>query len=150
MTVMNSYNYKKPIGMRVPEGSNKDIQSNTQAVKAKSDVYLEQKILNARPEELTYMLYDGIIKFVKQALLFNGQKTYDKSNTANIRAQAILQELRSSLNMEIDMSHNLENLYLFMIERLVDANLNKSDDMLEEVLGLATDLRDTWKQAMNL
>lgn len=150
MSVMNPYNYKKPSGMKVSEDINLTAQPNNQTVKAKSDAYLEQKILNARPEELTYMLYDGIVKFVKQALLFNEQKSYDKSNTSNLRAQSILQELRSTLNMDVDMSHNLENLYLFMIDRLVDANISKSNEMLEEVLGLAVDLRDAWKEAMNL
>ncbi len=156
MAIMNPYNYKRPAG--VTAGGNKavdDLSLNAQtngqtAQKAKSDAYLEQKVMNARPEELTLMLYDGLVKFIKQAILFNEQKAFDKSSNSNLRAQAVLQELRSSLNMDIELSANLEDLYLFMIQHLVDANIEKSNEKLEEVLTLATDFRDTWKEAMGL
>lgn len=159
MSVMNPYNYKKPIGTHSPtsdQGSAEEIANNINAgMKTKTDSYLEHRIMNAKPEELTLMLYEGIMKFVNQSILFNEQKMYEKSNNSNLRAQAILQELRSSLNMEIEMSTNLENLYLFMMDHLIDANFKKSeaeesDKILKEVLSLATDLRDTWKEAMRL
>lgn len=156
MAIMNPYNYKRPAA--VTAGGNKpvdDLSLNSQAngqtaQKVKSDAYLEQKVMNARPEELTMMLYDGLVKFIKQAILFNEQKAFDKSSNSNLRAQAILQELRSSLNMDIEMSAGLEDLYLFMIQHLVDANVEKSNEKLEDVLTLATNFRDTWKEAMGL
>lgn len=152
MAVMNPYNYKKPIG-----ASNREVISRTTPTtpvvnsgNSKTDTYLEQRIMNARPEELTLMLYEGVIKFVKLSMIHNDQKNVPKSHESNLRAQAILQELRSTLNMDIAISANLENLYLFMMDRLVEANFQKSNDILQEVLDLAVDLRDTWKQAMNL
>lgn len=152
MAIMNPYNYKKPVGAQVAQNSDSEAfeANNSNAMKTKSDAYLEQKIMNARPEELTLMLYDGLVKFVNQAILFNEQKQIEKSHNANLRAQAILQELRSTLNLDIEISANLENLYLYMIERLVDSNVTKDNDILKEVLELATDLRDTWKEAINL
>jgi flagellar protein FliS len=152
MAVMNPYNYKKPIGGQPLQAVNSDISEQNVSVsqRTKTDSYMEQKIMNARPEELTLMLYEGVVKFINQTALFNDQKTYDKSNNANLRAQAILQELRSTLNMEIEMSENLENLYIYMMEQLVDANITKSNETLQDVLNLATDLRDTWKEAMGL
>lgn len=153
MAIMNPYNYKKPSGVNMPQIQPSQTQTEVAAVntaRTKADVYLEQKIMNARPEELTLMLYDGLVRFINQAMLFNEQKSYDKSNNANLRAQAIIQELRSSLNLDIDMSEGLEDLYVFMIQRLIDANIEKNNAILSEILELATDLRDTWKQAMNL
>lgn len=150
MTVMNPYNYKKPIGaVTKTEVSAQEPEIVTQT-KLKSDAYLEQKIMNAKPEELTLMLYEGLVKFINQCILFNEQKIYDKSSNSNLRAQAIVQELRSTLNLEITISESLEALYVYMMEKLVDANINKNNSYLNEVLSLATDLRDTWKQAMNL
>lgn len=152
MAIMNPYNYKKPAGAQVVKNPN-DMSvdpSISNASKSRSDAYLEQKIMNARPEELTMMLFDGLVKFITQVIMFNAQNAVEKSHNANLRAQAILQELRSTLNMEIEISQTLEQLYLYMIERLIDGNLNKRDNKLEEVLELATDLRDTWKEAMNL
>lgn len=153
MAIMNPYNYKKPSGVNMPQLQPNQVQQDGATVnlqRNKSDVYLEQKIMNARPEELTLMLYDGLVRFISQAVLFNEQKSYDKSNNANLRAQAIIQELRSSLNLDIEMSESLEDIYVFMIQRLIDANLEKRNEILQEVLDLATDLRDTWKEAMGL
>lgn len=149
MAIMNPYNYKKPMGMNNKNEIAQPMINNT-VVKTKSDMYLEQKIMSARPEELTYLLYEGLVKFINQAMIFNEQRLFEKSNNSNLRAQAIIQELRSSLNMEISMSEQLESLYLFMIDQLVDANISKSSDKLNDVLGLAQDLKDTWKEAMNL
>lgn len=155
MAMVNPYNYSKPIsGVAV---NNKSVGSSAklEVVKAtpassSSDKYLEQKIMAAKPEELTLMLYDGIIKFVSQAKLFNDQKNIEKSNGANMRAQAILEELRATLDLTYEVSESLESLYIFMIERLVEANVGKDNAILDEVLELATDLRNTWKEAMGL
>lgn len=151
MAVMNPYNYRKPaqaVGNKPVSENPSYLQKNNSLNKV--DVYLEQKIMNARPEELTLMLYEGVIKFVSQAMIYNDQTLFEKSNVSNIRAQEILQELRSTLNMDVEISKNLESLYLFMMERLVDANITKSNETLNEVLDLVKDLRDTWKTAMNL
>lgn len=152
MAIFNPYNYDRPnvVGVTPKQANVNNTISQPVLQKTKTDAYLEQKIINARPEELTLMLYDGVVKFIRQTQIYNDQKTFDKSNNSNIRAQAILQELRSTLNMEIEMSENLENLYLYMMECLVDANLSKSNETLQDVLELATDLRDTWKEAMGL
>ena len=156
MAMMNPYNYKKPVNMNINIGTKpNNINSQSNIVKNanaynKSNNYLEQKIMSAKPEELTLMLYDGIIKFINQAKIYNDQKDFEKSSNSNLRAQAIIDELRSTLNMDIEISSNFEDLYIFMGERLIDANLSKSNDTLDEVLGLATEFRDTWKTAMNL
>lgn len=152
MAVFNPYNYKRPPGVQVSMSAEKPVNqvNMSNGIKSKSDVYLEQRIMNAKPEELTLMLYEGIMRFISQAKLSNDQNAIEKSNNANMRAQAIIEELRSTLDMNYEVSENLESLYVFMIERLVDANVTKDNAVLDEVLDLATELRDTWKQAMNL
>lgn len=151
MSIMNPYNYKKAPGA-VTVKVTSDGAANNANVKANSklDVYLEQKIMNAKPEELTLMLYEGIVKFVKQSIVFNEQREFEKSNNSNIRAQHIVEELRATLDMNIEMSIQLESLYIFMHQRLVEANIGKSNDILQEVLQLAVELRDVWKEAMHL
>lgn len=154
MAVLNPYNYKRP-KMANLSLNNQQKPSSTKVSQGKSGYnqsnnYLEAKIMSAKPEELTLMLYDGILKFLKQAKLFNETGSVEKSHGANMRAQAIIQELRATLDMDYDVSDNLEQLYLFMLEQLQEANFKKSNEMIDEVIGLVTDLRDTWKQAMNL
>lgn len=157
MAMANPYNYKKPVGVVIKPIKKEAVISPVVANNAKTNVYskkavdyLEQKIMAAKPEELTLMLFDGVIKFVGQAKLFNDQKNIEKSSNVNLRAQAIIQELRSTLDMKIEVSNGLEELYIFMNDRLVDANMTKDNSVLDEVLDLVTDLRNTWKTAMNL
>lgn len=158
MAMLNPYNYKKPAGIKINNmmNSKRDDETNNTSSR-KNDAYannlsgyLEQKVNAAKPEELTLMLYDGIIKFINQSKIFNDQKNIEKSSNSNMKAQAIIDELRATLDMDIEMSARLEDLYLFMNERLVDANVSKDNQSLDEVLELITDLRDTWKTAMKL
>lgn len=151
MAMLNPYNYGRPKNFKaVDEKSKKPVVKAVNNGYKKTDLYLEQKVLSAKPEELTFLLYEGIVKFIKQAKIFNDSKNYEKSGNANMKAQAIIVELRSTLNMDIEISKNLDQIYVFMVERLVDANISKDNNVLDEVLGLAEDLRDTWKEAMGL
>jgi flagellar protein FliS len=52
--------------------------------------------------------------------------------------------------MKYEISQSLALLYDYMYRRLIDANIKKDKDILEEVLGFAKELRDTWAQAMKL
>ncbi|BEP30194.1 flagellar export chaperone FliS [Helicovermis profundi] len=151
MAMVNPYNYKKPNNAKVDE---KPIQKlrvvNSKVKYNKSANYLEQKVMSAKPEELTFMLYEGMVRFLKQVKLYNDQKKYEKSNFTNQRVQAIITELRVTLDMSYDVSNNLESLYIFMNERLVDANLEKDNKIVDEVLFLAVELKETWEKAMKL
>lgn len=110
--------------------------------------YQEQSIKTASPGELTLMLYNGCIKFINQAKQFIEQKDIEKANNTIIRAQDIIQELLVTLNMDYEISKNLAALYDFMYRRLIDANISKDVEALDEVLDLVTELRDTWKEVI--
>ncbi len=112
--------------------------------------YKSNSINTATPEELTLMLYNGLVKFIMQAQAAIDVKNIEKANNAIVRAQAIITEFQSTLDMNYEVSENLELLYDYMYRRLVEANLKKDRDILEEVLGMAKELRDTWSQAMKL
>ncbi len=96
------------------------------------------------------MLYNGMIKFIMQARAAIDENRFEKANNCIIRVQEILQELQATLDMKYDISSNLQLLYDYMLRQLVDANLKKDGDILEEVLWFARELRDTWAQAMKL
>jgi flagellar protein FliS len=152
MTMLNPYNYskpKRPVSMPMKQQP-RNRQSQNSKGNAKSDSYLEQKVMSAKPEELTLMLYEGIIKFAKKAKMYNEKEDAMESNFANQRAQAILQELRATLDMTVEVSENFEHLYVYMIDRLIEANFSKDNSILDEVIELAEEFRDTWKTAMAL
>lgn len=153
MAMQNMYNYKKPANYhhQVKNIKQEPVKVvRQQAPKSQGDEYLEQRIMGAKPEELTLMLYDGILKFLKQAKLYMDQSNIEKTSNAILRAEDIIDELNVTLNMDYDVSHNLRELYVFMNTQLVEANMNKDQGIVDDVLELATDLRDTWKEAIGL
>jgi len=151
MAMLNPYNYKKPKNaMKAKQGNKKHLHAVKNETTSKKDQYLEQKIMAARPEQLTLMLYEGLVRFLKQGKLFmsGGKENIQKVHNSLLRAQAIMNELRSTLDMEIDISENLDALYEYMIRRTVEANIDKDQEIIDEVVGLAEELRDTWQEAM--
>lgn len=153
MAVMNPYNYSKPRNfMKVePEVTKTEVNEvKRNAVNDKMDQYLEGKILAAKPEELTYMLYEGIVKFIKKALLSLESKNYEQVNYNTQRAQAIVDELRQTLNMDIPLSASLEQLYEYLNFKLLNANIGKNEQEFNDALEIAENFKDTWKQAFNI
>lgn len=111
----------------------------------------QQNVVNtSTPQELTLMLYNGLIKFLKLSVQSIEENNAEKANNNIGRAQDILEEFMSTLNMDYDISNNLYSLYDFMYKHLVEANIKKDKTMVEDVIGFAEELRDTWAQAMKL
>jgi len=154
MAVMNPYNYSKPKNFIRVEPQKYDGPSvgdnKPNALSDKMDQYLESKIIAAKPEELTYMLYEGIVKFIKKALIFLESKNFEQVNYNTQRAQAIVDELRNTLNMDIPLSQSLDSLYEYMNYKLLNANIDKSETQFKEALEIAENFKDTWKEAFGL
>lgn len=154
MAVLNPYNYSKPKGATARMAhQNPSLRARQQANQQQSNnsgQYLEQKVMSASPEELTLMLYEGAIKFIKQAKLYNEEKLIEKTSNAILRAEAIYSELRATLDTEFEISKELDQLYEYVLHRLMEANISKETAILDEVLSMSEDFRDTWKEAMQL
>lgn len=112
--------------------------------------YQNNAVTTANPQELTLMLYDGALKFMRLAKLAIEQGNADLKNKNIQKTQAIFQEMRLTLNKDVAISANLDSLYEYMWRRLVDANIQNDTTILDEVLDFTTELRDTWKEAMKL
>ena len=112
--------------------------------------YQQNSVMTASPQELTLMLYNGCLKFIKLAKRAMAEKNFEQKNTNIKKVQAIVQELRITLNQEIEVSTNMEQLYDYIYNRLIEANIKNDLATLEEVEGHVVELRDTWKQVMEL
>lgn len=110
--------------------------------------YKAASVSNSKPEDLVMMLYTGLVRFIMQAQKAIETNEIEKAHENITRAQDIISELESSLNMEYEISHNLMLLYDYLYRRLVDANVKKDRAILDEVLKFAVEFRDTWSQAM--
>ncbi len=108
--------------------------------------YKLTEVNTANQGRLIVMLYDGAIKFLKIAIENLGVKTYDVANNNILKAQDIITELLLSLNMKDggEISTNLFNLYMYFKKRLLEANIQKNREMVEEVINYLSSLRDSW------
>ena len=113
-----------------------------------ANMYKQQQIMTASPEELTLMLYNGAIRFVNESISAIEQKNLEKANRANLRAQDIICEFMCTLDMQYEVSKGYFQLYEYMKYRLTQANIKKDKEQLIEVRGLLQELRDAWGQAM--
>jgi len=114
------------------------------------DQYKENSAYTASPEELTLMLYNGLVKFIMKAQYAISKKDQQAAHDNIIKSQNIVQEFMATLDKGYEVSTGLLLMYDYMLRRLVEANVQKSMEILEEVLGFAKELRDTWEQAMKL
>ena len=108
--------------------------------------YKSVQVNTASPGELLLMLYDGLFRFINEAIVSLHEKNRARTGERIDRAHAILGELVSGLDSRYapELCENLEALYLFCMGRLVDANLQQNPVALEEVLRVLTPLRDGW------
>lgn len=113
------------------------------------DHYKSIQVETATPERLLLMLYDGAIRFATVAHGAMIDKQIETAHDHLLKCEAILIELMSSLNHEIggEISQNLLALYEFMYHHLVQANIKKEADRIQEVIDLLSDLRQTWAEA---
>lgn len=112
--------------------------------------YKQNSVYTSSPEELTLMLYNGLIKFIMRAQNAILEKDIEKAANSIVRAQDIVLHFRETLDMKYELSQGLDALYEYMFRRLVEANVRKDQEILGEILEMAKELRDTWAQAMKL
>lgn len=112
--------------------------------------YQENQILSSSPEQILILLYDGAIRFTRQAI-----SALEEANLAGFyhgitKSMAIITELSNSLDHAIggEIAEDLDGLYNFMIRELTLANLHKDIEKLRVVEKLLVDLRGTWSEAI--
>ena len=112
------------------------------------EAYQQNSVMTASPGELTLMLYNGCLKFIKQGKVAIESNDSQEKNVNIQKAQKIIMELMTTLNMEIELSQQLMPLYDYVNRRLIEANIKQSVEILEEIEGILSGIRDSWKQAV--
>ena len=114
--------------------------------------YQNSQILNASPEQILIMLYDGAIRFCRQAMhaLDEGNRKVQAEKIS--RTMAIVCEFTNTLDHEVggEIATNLDALYSFMTRELTRANLKNDRKALETVEDLLAGLRETWVEAIEI
>lgn len=112
--------------------------------------YQTNSVMTASPAELTLMLYNGAIKFCNQALDAIGKDDSENTHTYIMRAQDIIAELRATLDHQYDIATEMQTLYTFIYQLLVEANVEKDSQKLQDATDLIREFREAWQEAMKL
>lgn len=112
--------------------------------------YADSKVATATPAELTLMLYDGAIKFCNIAIMALEEKDLEKAHNNIIKVENIISEFQITLNHKYPVAKDFDAVYKYLKERLVEANVKKDKEVLEEVLEHLRTMRDTWKEVMKV
>ena len=105
-------------------------------------------VVSASPHQLTLMLYDGAIATIAAAQQQMRLKNTAAKGAAISKAISIIDDgLKASLDLNVggQMAQNLFELYLYMSQRLVYANLKNDSAALGEVAQLLQQLRGAWQ-----
>ncbi|ADC49174.1 flagellar protein FliS [Alkalihalophilus pseudofirmus OF4] len=117
---------------------------------AMQSAYKQNAMKTASPGELTLMLYNGCLKFIKQTRLAMEENDLEKRNLNSTKAQNIIRELMVTLKTDNEVGQNMMRMYDFILSRLIEANVKNDANALTEAEGLVVEFRDTWKEVIQL
>ena len=112
--------------------------------------YFANQVQTASPEQILIMLYDGAIRFLRQARQAMDDEDRIGMLEKKSRAVAIITELANSLDFETggEVAENLDGLYWYMSRELMRANGQEGAEALEASENILEELRDGWVQAI--
>jgi flagellar secretion chaperone FliS len=112
--------------------------------------YQNNSVQTASPGELTLMLYNGCLKFIGLARTAIELKNTEDKNKNLLKAQKIIQELMVTLNMDLEISKSMMQMYDYINRRLIEANIQSDVKILDEVEDYVLDFRNTWKEVIQI
>ena len=115
----------------------------------KYQAYKQQSVMTMTQGEMLNTLYDGLLKALYAAKGGLETRDYTVANRELIRAQKILNYLKTTLNHQYEIANNLEMVYNFFLQQIVQANVRKSSEHMDDVIEMVTQLRDAFVQADN-
>jgi len=111
--------------------------------------YQESQILNASPEQLLLLTYDGLLRFLGRAKRGMESRDFDEKHVGVSRSQTIVLELYRTLNHDAapELAANLARVYVYLLEEVARADLEDDAERLGRVIGIVSGLRETWLEA---
>lgn len=116
------------------------------------NAYKQNSVNYASKDQLLLMLVDGAVKYAKigrQAII---DKDISKAHSSITRTQDIFYELMVTLDVKQagEWGQQMRAIYQFIVERLGQGNIKKSVEIIDEIIPLIEEVRDTWYEADKL
>ncbi|NFF81670.1 flagellar export chaperone FliS [Clostridium botulinum] len=110
--------------------------------------YKTNSVNYASKDQLLLLLVDGAVKFAKIARQAIIDKNIKKAHENIVKTEDIFTELRASLDTSAgEWAQNMFDVYGFINEKLFEANIKKSVEVMDEVIPLIEEVRDIWHEA---
>ncbi|HUJ74751.1 MAG TPA: flagellar export chaperone FliS [bacterium] len=108
--------------------------------------YRNTNVQTADQRQLILMLYDGLIRFLQKAAVKIEAREIEAAHNYLVRSREIVAELLATLRPEKagEVGQNLKRLYIYAFNRIVEANLRKDAEIVQEVIRIASTLREGW------
>lgn len=110
--------------------------------------YKNNSVNTASPAELTLMLYNGCLKFIRYGKKGIEDQNMELKNTNIQKAQNIITELMVTLDQNTPISKEIMPLYDYINQLLIEANIKNDIGLLEEAFDLVEEFRDTWREVI--
>lgn len=113
-------------------------------------LYQKNSVETASPAKLTLMLYDGAVRFCNKAMEAIEEGNVQEAHNNIVKAENIIVEFRVTLDMKYPVAKEFDDVYDYIYRRLVEANMRKDKEILEEALGHIKTMREAWKEVMRI
>lgn len=112
------------------------------------NTYKQNSVNTASQEQLLLMLVDGAVKYTKIARLAILEKNIARAHKELVRVQDIFLELMITMDKDSgSYMQDLYEVYEFIKNELIRANIKKDVQIIDKVLPLIEDVRDMWHEA---
>ena len=109
--------------------------------------YREETLNTMTQGELLLLLYDELVKRLRQADLEMGKQNYENFEKAVDRAVEIIRYLSDTLDHRYPISGNLSRLYEYFCYELSRVKAGRNQEELMRVTRMVSELRDSFRQA---
>lgn len=114
-------------------------------------IYKNNSVNFASKEQMLLMLLDGAVKFAKRGKLAIQEKDIKMAHNSITRTQDIFTELKVTLDPNAgEWAEQMFNVYSFINDRLLQANIKKDEAIMDEVIPLIEEVRNIWNEAYKL
>ncbi|HLA29168.1 MAG TPA: flagellar export chaperone FliS [Syntrophales bacterium] len=110
--------------------------------------YQTAGVLTADPKKIVLMCYELAIVNLKKAKTHFELKEFEAKAKSLQKVIDVLHELRQALDFQLggEVAKNLDALYHYMSNRLIDGDLKKDAKAFDEVIDMFEELLSAWKE----
>ena len=108
------------------------------------NIYKQNSVNMASSQQLLLMLLDGAVKYTKIARMAILNKDIPRAHKELVRVQGIFLELMITMDKNTKYMEDLYNIYDFIKNELVKANIKKDITIIDNTLPLIEEIRDMW------